>query len=211
MPAAPPRLSVRRLASALAGPYDFELAAGACAVIGGPSGSGKSLFLRMIADLDPNDGEVALDGQDRAGLPGPAWRAQAPYVQAEAGWWAEDVARHFAPERREAARALAAEFGLVDGQFDGPVARLSTGERQRLSLIRGLVLQTKLLMLDEPTSALDRADALRVEAVLQARLAAGTSLLIVSHDADQARRLGARRYLMAERRLAEAPRRGRRP
>jgi ABC-type iron transport system FetAB ATPase subunit len=199
--AAAPRLAARRLKSLLAGPYDFTLAAGECAVIGGPSGSGKSLFLRMIADLDPNEGEVALDGQSREAVSGPEWRRRVPYVQAEAGWWTDLVAEHVAPDRREAARALAAGFGLTDGQFDGPVARLSTGEKQRLALVRGLVLESRILLLDEPTSALDRSDALRVEAELKRRLAAGTALLIVSHDANQAKRLGATRYQMQDRKL----------
>ena len=127
-------LLVRGLKSALAGPFDFAVKAGGCAVISGPSGSGKSLFLRMIADLDPNEGEVRLNGIDRQSLDGPSWRQKAPYVPAEAGWWLDQVADHFAPRLHDAARRLATDFGLVDGQFDGAVARLSTGERQRLAV-----------------------------------------------------------------------------
>ena len=51
-------LLVKELRSEFAGPFDLTLGAGACAAITGPSGSGKSLFLRMIADLDPNQGQV---------------------------------------------------------------------------------------------------------------------------------------------------------
>lgn len=209
MSATPPALRVRGLKSPLAGPYDLELAAGDCVVIGGPSGSGKSLLLRMIADLDPNTGEAAADGVARASLSGPEWRARVPYVQAEAGWWTDQVADHVAPARREAARAIAERLGLTDGQFDGPVARLSTGEKQRLALIRGLVLDTRVLLLDEPTSALDPQDADCVEVVLKERLAAGAALLIVSHDADQAQRLAGRRYRMEARRLTAVAARGR--
>ena len=197
-------LFVRRLQSALAGPFDFSVSAGGCAVISGPSGSGKSLFLRMIADLDPNDGEVRLNGTERRSLDGPAWRHTVPYVPAEAGWWLDDVAGHFAPARRDAARKLAADFGLVEGQFDAPVARLSTGERQRLAVIRALVLDAPALLLDEPTSALDEQAAMLVEAALKARLAQGCVIVMVSHDASQAARLKAEPYLMIDRKLERA-------
>lgn len=121
------------------------------------------------------------------------------------GWWRDDVAGHFAPNRQAAARALAERLGLndgqFDGQFDGPVARLSTGERQRLALIRALALESPILLLDEPTSALDPEPAGWVEAVLKERLAAGVAILMVSHDARQGERLGAARYRMVDRKL----------
>ena len=50
----------------------LELNRGEAIAITGPSGSGKSLFLRMIADLDPNEGEIWLDGRERASMPSPA-------------------------------------------------------------------------------------------------------------------------------------------
>jgi putative ABC transport system ATP-binding protein len=197
-----PRLHVRGLRSDLAGPFDLELAAGGCAVIGGPSGSGKSLFLRMIADLDPNDGEVRLDGVARSSLDAPTWRARLPYVAAESGWWRDLVAEHFAPAQQDAARALAARLGMVDGQFDGEVRRLSTGERQRLAIIRALVLDSPVLLLDEPTGPLDAEAIGRVEDLLRERLAAGAAILMVSHDPEQGVRLGGQRYTMRDRKLA---------
>ena len=201
---AEPRLRLKGLKSPLSGPYDFEVAAGRCAVISGPSGSGKSLLLRMIADLDPNEGEVLLDGTPRDSMDAPAWRHLVPYVPSEAGWWLDQVADHFSPDRREAARQLAIRLGLDDGQFDGPVARLSTGERQRLAVIRALVLDAPALLLDEPTSALDAEAAGKVEAVLKSRLEQGCAIVMVSHDAGQAQRLGAEAYDMVNRKLGRA-------
>jgi ABC-type iron transport system FetAB ATPase subunit len=203
-PARAPRLRLRELRSPLAGPFDLDLAAGACLVVDGPSGSGKSLFLRMIADLDPNLGEVALDGCARAALSAPAWRRRAPYVAAESGWWRETVGEHFAPGRLDAARALAAELGVRADAFGEAVSRLSTGERQRLALIRALVLEPPVLLLDEPTGPLDPDSVRRVEAVLRARLAGGAAIVLVSHDPAQAQRLGAERRRMRERRLEPA-------
>jgi ABC-type iron transport system FetAB ATPase subunit len=198
-------LFVGHLQSPLAGPFDFAVPAGGCAVISGPSGSGKSLFLRMIADLDPNEGEVRLNGTERRSLDGPSWRLKVPYVPAEAGWWLDGVADHFALDKREQARKLATDFGLVEGQFDAPVARLSTGERQRLAVIRALVLDAPALLLDEPTSALDEDAAKLVETALKARLENGCVIVMVSHDAGQSARLRATAYRMVERQLSRAP------
>jgi ABC-type bacteriocin/lantibiotic exporter with double-glycine peptidase domain len=201
----PPRLALKDLKSPLAGPFTLELAHGGCAAISGHSGSGKSLFLRMIADLDPNTGEVRLDGASRAGFAAPAWRRRVPYVAAESGWWRDRVAEHFAAGDLEAARALAARLDLAPELIDGPVQRLSTGERQRLAIIRALVLDSPVLLLDEPTGPLDPDSTAKVEAVLQERLRGGTTLILVTHDAAQGARLRARPFVMRDRHLEAAP------
>ncbi len=67
-------LRVRRLGGLIPGPFDLDVADGGCAVLTGPSGIGKSLFPRMIADLDPHRGEAWLDGTARSAVPAPAWR-----------------------------------------------------------------------------------------------------------------------------------------
>jgi ABC-type iron transport system FetAB ATPase subunit len=202
--AAPPRLSIRELQSPLAGPFDLELAAGEAAAISGPSGSGKSLFLRMVADLDPNTGEVALDGRARPAISPTDWRRRVPYVAAESGWWRDRVADHFAPERLAAARELGKQVGLADELFDGPVLRLSTGEKQRIAIIRALVLEPPALLLDEPTAPLDPDSTKQVEEVLKARLKDGLALIVVTHDARQAKRLDARHFLMRDRKMRPA-------
>src|SRR5689334_13447214 len=89
-----PRLRIIGLQSPLAGPFDLELAAGECLAITGASGSGKSLCLRMIADLDGNEGDVLLDGASRRSFSAPAWRRQVVYNAAEPGWWHERVGDH---------------------------------------------------------------------------------------------------------------------
>jgi ABC-type iron transport system FetAB ATPase subunit len=198
------RLSIRDLKSDLAGPFDLTIAPGRCAAITGPSGSGKSLFLRMVADLDPNDGQVWLDDRERAAFTPPDWRWRASYVAAEAGWWAETVREHFAAARTDAARDLASQMGLAPELLDAAVARLSTGEKQRCALVRALLLDPPVLLLDEPTGALDQASVGRVEDVLRARLAQGTAVLMVTHDEALAQRLGDQRYRMSERKLSPA-------
>jgi putative ABC transport system ATP-binding protein len=202
------RLRIVNLRSHLAGPFDLTLEAGDCVAITGPSGSGKSLFLRMIADLDPNQGEVFLDGHERRTFSPPAWRACVVYNAAEPGWWSESVADHFrgkAPGAdMEFARAMAPRLGLASGLLDGPVLRLSTGERQRLALIRALALDSPVLLLDEPTGALDQETTQLVEQVLRERLAAGVAIAMVTHTPEQAVRLGQRHLRMQNRHLVPA-------
>lgn len=93
----------------------------------GVSGSGKTLLLRVIADLDPNEGEVLLDGTPRSSLPGPAWRRRVRYVAAEPAWWADDVGAHFRNPGQ--ASELAGKLGLPGDCMGWQVARLSTSEQ----------------------------------------------------------------------------------
>ena len=199
--APPARLSLKDLQSPLAGPFTLDVAPGRCAAVTGESGSGKSLFLRMIADLDVNTGEARLDGQARDDFAPPQWRLKVAYVAADAGWWAEQVAAHFPPAQIPAARALAGRLGLVAELIDGPVARLSTGERQRLALIRALLPEPPVLLLDEPTSALDTESTAKLEAVVREHMAKGAAVVMVTHDLALAARLADARYVMANRKL----------
>jgi putative ABC transport system ATP-binding protein len=196
-----PALTVKQLRSELAGPFELSLGRGTCAAITGASGSGKSLFLRMVADLDPNEGEVWLNQQARTAMPAPAWRRQVTYVAAESGWWAEIVLQHFPSGRRDEIAALASSLGLRAELLDAPVAQLSTGEKQRLALVRAFLPAPPVLLLDEPTGPLDQESVVRVETLLRQRMATGTSILLVTHDPNQAERLGDQRYRMAARRL----------
>ncbi|MBE7941804.1 MULTISPECIES: ABC transporter ATP-binding protein [Ramlibacter] len=195
-------LELRGLRRLGVGPVDLRLAPGECVAIQGRSGAGKSVLLRMVADLDPHEGEALLDGQACSAMPAPQWRRLVSYVAADPGWWAEDVAGHFA-----AGRDLAAELpllGLDPAAAGWAVARLSTGERQRVALLRALTPQNRVLLLDEPTSGLDPQSRDQVEALLRQRMADGGAVLLVTHDPELAQRMGHRRLRMEEGRL-QAP------
>ena len=203
---APPavRLSVRDLRSRFGGPFTFDVAAGECVAIQGPSGAGKSVLLRMLADLDPHDGTVLLDGRAAASMPAPAWRAAVVYQAAEPAWWEDTARAHFAPGDMDAVAAALAALGLAGALLDTPIDRLSTGERQRLALVRSLVRRPRVLLLDEPTAALDPAGVARAEALLASHLAQGLALLIVTHSGEQAARLAHRILRLEHGRLAPA-------
>ncbi len=173
---------------------DLDLHAGECIALQGPSGSGKSLLLRAIADLDPSSGEVTLEGVAREDIPAPEWRRRVGCLATDAGWWAATVGAHF----RDWA-AVAPELGrlkLPAAVRDWPVSRLSSGERQRLALLRALANQPVVLLLDEPTSALDPEMTTAVEDLVTARRRAGLAVLWVTHDGPQAGRVGDRRLYL---------------
>ncbi|HSG95838.1 MAG TPA: ABC transporter ATP-binding protein [Afifellaceae bacterium] len=194
-------LSVRDLANPVLGPVSLEVAAGECVAVMGASGAGKSLLLRAIADLDPNVGDVALNGVTRNALPAPEWRRQVALVPAESGWWADSVNEHFiaAPPDMKLLEAL----GLAAESLDWSVARLSSGEKHRLAILRALSLRPKALLLDEPSASLDETATGRLEAVLQDQRAAGVPVVLVTHDAAQAKRLAARLITMADGRITD--------
>ena len=172
----------------------FDLQDGECVALQGPSGVGKTLLLRSIADLDPNEGTVKLDGTLREAMPAPDWRKQVTYLAAEPGWWSDTVQEHFTAW--DHALPLVARLGLPDDCGYWPIQRLSTGERQRLGLVRALMLRSRVLLLDEPTSALDSASAAAVESLIAERSSNGTSAIWSTHDNAQARRVGSRIFAM---------------
>ena len=192
-------LTARNLAVNGLAPFDLNIEAGECVALTGASGSGKTLVLRALADLDPSAGEVVLDGEHRVAIAAPDWRRRVAYLAAEPGWWEDRVAAHFpngdarTGSVDESVAALLDILGLPRGLLEQSVATASTGERQRLALIRLLLLNPRVLLLDEPTSGLDEAAAERVEALLRTRLAGGASILLVTHDPRLASRLAHRR------------------
>ena len=200
-----PCLRIQQLVTRHVGPIELAIGAGECVCIEGASGSGKTLLLRAIADLDPHRGEVQLDDASCVSLPAPAWRRSVALLVAESQWWSDRVRDHF---EHAVDAAWMEQLGLPAAAMDWEVARCSTGERQRLALLRTLMQAPAALLLDEPTGNLDQDSTCRVEALLddyrQQRQAA---LLWVSHDAGQIERVAQRSYLLDKGRLHERERR----
>ena len=190
-----PMLQVLDLRKSILKPASFCLSAGEAIAVRGPSGAGKTLLLRAVADLDANEGLVTLDGRDRSTIAGPEWRGLVGYVPAEPGWWADTVGEHFS--EWTAALAFVRDLGFPEEMKAWPITRLSTGERLRLALVRALMIRPKVLLLDEPTAALDAASVAAVESLINAHLRTGLAVLWVTHDAEQAKRV-AHRLLVVE-------------
>jgi ABC-type multidrug transport system ATPase subunit len=195
-----PALRIERLATELIGPISFDIAAGECLAVMGPSGAGKSLLLRAIVDLDPNSGNVMVGVHARDDMPASEWRKLVALVPAESGWWADRVRDHF-PVKSDATE-LIGKLGLA-GALEWDVARLSSGERQRLALARALCRKPHALLLDEPTASLDDCATGLVEGVIRECCSQGMAVLLVTHDRPQAERMGNRLLRMSDGRIEE--------
>lgn len=179
-------LKVANLKTEHIGPVNFSLSTGSCVALMGASGSGKSLLLRALVDLDPNTGEAIADNRLRGSLSAQSWRKTVAYVPAESGWWSDHVRDHF--PSGEPTNQLLEAIGLPDA-LDWEIARLSTGERQRLAIARALTLSPKVLLLDEPTASLDPGATERIEDLIKNCCRSGMTVLVVTHDINQAHRL----------------------
>jgi len=174
------------------GPYSLDIAAGQCVSLSGPSGSGKSLLLRAIADLDPHDGEVFLDNIAQTQYTAPQWRKRVALLPAESQWWLDNVGDHF-PVSNNGGNDCPwlVPLGFNADTLNWQVSRLSSGEKQRLALARALMNKPRALLLDEPTASLDPQTSHIVEQLIADYChESGAVALWVSHDAQQAARVG---------------------
>jgi len=182
------------------GPVSFNLDAGECLCLSGPSGTGKSLLLRAIADLDPHEGSVWLDGTASDSIAPALWRCRVGLLPPDSSWWLPHAIDHFHDGQPLSLDSL----GLEPGLLREPVARLSSGERQRLALLRLLANTPRVLLLDEPTANLDPASTLRVEAVIgDFRKTHQAAVIWVSHDPAQIARVANRHLLVSGSELLE--------
>jgi putative ABC transport system ATP-binding protein len=182
-------------------PVTMSVGPGECVGVLGASGSGKSLLLRAIADIDVNRGVVALGTRLREEMAAPEWRSMVGMLPAEPRWWEDDVEAHFREDGGATKRWLE-RLGFPADVMNWEVRRLSAGERQRLGLVRLLELKPAALLLDEPTANLD-GDNTRIveEVVAEYRADEGVPVVWVSHDREQVGRVAARVYEMKGRSL----------
>lgn len=193
---------------------DLNLPRGESGFLLGPSGGGKTTVLRCIAGLEaPDAGEVLVDGVRIDTLPphvrGVGMLFQEPALFPHLSVW-RNVAfgmRYAKVPRRDERTEAERWLDLVDvrGKADAAVDELSGGQRQRVALARTLAARPRVVLLDEPFSALDRAlrDDLgqKVRALLRAER---VPALWVTHDEDEARRLGDRVWRLVDGRAVPA-------
>lgn len=202
------RVSVHRGEAVLLDEVAATITAGRCTAIVGPSGAGKSTLLRLLNRLiDPTSGRVLYQGVPLPELDVLALRRRVGLVGQRPTLITDTVLaelRAGRPGLTEAeARDLLTEAGLPSGFVGRRTAGLSGGEAQRVCLARALALRPEVLLLDEPTSALDRAGADEVERAVSGLRAEGRTVVLVSHDAPQARRIADDVLVLRAGRLAE--------
>jgi putative ABC transport system ATP-binding protein len=175
-----------------------EVRSGEFLAIVGPSGSGKSSFLRLLNRLDePSSGTVYLGDVDYRDIPPSELRRKVGMVTQRAFLFPGTVYQNlgFGPRQRgevlseTVARELLAGVGLP-GYLSREVSNLSGGEAQRISIARALANTPGVLLLDEPTSALDEASKSGVEALIRDLIRERSlTCVMVTHDVAQAARL----------------------
>lgn len=180
----------------------FDIPAQGLLAMLGPNGAGKSLCLRIAAGLEaPQSGHLEWQAGTQV-----AWVAQKPILLRRSVWanliFALKLARCPAAQRPERAVHLLDMAGLADRKRQ-PARSLSGGEQQRLALVRALAAKPQLLLLDEPTASMDPANTRAIEQLIAAVKAQGISLILVTHDRDQARRLADQVVFLHQGRLIE--------
>lgn len=193
-------LSVRADERVLLDGLDVDLELGDILAIAGPSGSGKTTILRALAGLSVAEGTLELEGKSPEEHGWPRYRRRVSYLAQRPvvleGTVEDNLALGFAFASadgaafdRDRAVELLEALHLADGVLDQKARTLSEGERQRVGLVRTLLVEPILLLLDEPTSALDAEATTAVEALIRDHVSETGAAILVSHDASQRERL----------------------
>ncbi len=189
---------------------DLSIRAGRRTVVMGANGAGKSLLLRLLHGLiRPTEGEVLWQGRplDRQGRRAQAMVFQRPVMLRRSVLANLRFAlrvRGVADPNRHARIQEALARARLKELAARPARVLSVGEQQRLAVARALACAPEVLFLDEPTASLDPASTQAIEALLAEAHAAGVTLVMVTHDAGQARRMGDDVIFLEAGRVAEA-------
>lgn len=190
-----------------------DIAEPAMIAILGVSGQGKSTLLRMLAGLDHVDeGEIRLHNVSQRGTDPRAWRMKMCYVAQQSVMLQGSIEQnlrtvsllHRIPYDEKLVRRLLPRLGLDHLDVSKSADQLSGGEKQRVSLLRSLLLHPAVLLLDEITASLDRGSKELVEQVLREwHHQEGTTMLWVTHDLEQAKQMSGSVWFMGEGTLLE--------
>ncbi|WP_321325848.1 ABC transporter ATP-binding protein [Thiomicrorhabdus sp.] len=174
-------------AKGMSAAIDLQLNAKDICMVSGPSGSGKSQFFKALADLIEHSGKVQLEQQILEQTSPEIWRVQVMYFSAETAWWDDVVATHFDTPPKE---QQLAKIGLDTIMLNANPDSLSSGEKQRFALLRGLQYQPKVLLLDEITANLDPSSEYLVETMVKEYVQQNHAIALwISHDPEQTKRM----------------------
>lgn len=181
----------------------FNLGTAKSISISGPSGCGKTLLLRAIADLDPHDGKILLHGTRQQDIAPWLWRQQVALLPAESHWWHDIVAEHFNLPDSSLTNNLK-KLDLSPLILENNITHLSSGERQRLALLRLLQTPHEIILLDEPTANIDAQNRDKIEILLQQyQQRTNCAFIWVSHDQQQCTRVASRHFQLTQDNFSE--------
>jgi putative ABC transport system ATP-binding protein len=172
----------------------LQLHAGIIAALHGPSGCGKSALCRAIVELDPSHGDCQLDGRKREAFSSPGWRQRCAYLPAESAWWDRTVGDHFVtlPNATELA-----DLALRPDILTASPEDCSSGERERLAVLRQLQRQPRVLLLDELGAHCDPDARQRLaQQIRHYTEQQPAAVLWISHDANLRQQVASRHLLM---------------
>jgi putative ABC transport system ATP-binding protein len=169
----------------------------------GPSGAGKSSLLRCLNRLEePDSGRVLLDGADIRTLEPTSLRRRVGMIFQTPVIFEGGVRANLLygfPDQTEEKLAGALEAAGLPGTFlDRESSALSVGQAQRVCIARALVRDPEVILMDEPTSALDRDATARIESLLGSLLERDLTIVLVTHDLAQARRVASSGVLLRD-------------
>lgn len=180
----------------------LSILGGRITVLTGPSGAGKTTLLRMCNRLEvPTSGTVRFRGDDVANLDPMALRRRVGMVFQRPTLFAGSLHDNFlvaGPASDSACEEVLTLVGLPASWLDHPADQLSGGEAQRACLARTLITRPEVLLMDEPTSSLDDGATRTLERLSAELVASGLTLIWVSHDLAQVRRIADDRVVLME-------------
>ena len=174
-------------------PVNLTIEPGECMGLSGESGSGKTRLLRAIADMDEHGGQVYTEKIAQDQVKAHEWRRRVTLLPAESQWWFDTVEQHFSSPAK-----FIEALGFGQEVMRWNVSRCSSGEKQRLSILRMLSNCPRVLLLDEPTANLDSSNIARVEELIRSYLSEHNAAAVwVSHDASQLERVTQQQYQLS--------------
>jgi len=196
----------------------LEIDKGEFVFLTGPSGAGKTTFLKLIfREETPSQGQILVNGRNVSAIP----ESKIPFLRHDIGVVFQDfkllrrktvfenvafvlrlmgIPKH---ERKRRAFQILKQVGLYHKMNSYPL-QLSGGEQQRVAIARALINEPVLLLADEPTGNLDPELALEIMSLFQEINARGTTVLVATHDREMIARLGKRVILLEKGRLTES-------
>lgn len=181
--------TVEKSGRLILGPLDYDLFGSGVTSVIGPNGAGKTTLLRCLFGLDPLTSGNRVAQSDTLTM---SFVFQSPVLLRRSvmsnAVYPLDVAGWPSAKAERLARARLGEVGLGD-VLNRPAQTLSSGEKQKLALVRAMITDPDILFLDEPTANLDGRSNKEIEAALGRAADAGTKVILASHDLGQVRRL----------------------